>query len=581
MIVNYKNSEEDYKIGYEEFYKASRKKFLILFTYILTILYVFWIYHLNVISDFYKIETMDYLKGLSIVCVAFIFFNIFIKKSFIRTLDTKIKELIRLRPTMIGEKTIEIIDGILIHRTVNERIDYSAKCIDKLIEKDNRIILYVDKTNPLFIIPLDSFKDEKEKNEFLRLIHIEQLKGKKEKEKLKENKVRKKLNRKQKVAILLVLILILAGVILYPFYKKTQMNKLVGISNEFFKEYIKENEEFYNSKNMGAIYNPKETVIIAGDSKEFVSQVFFELIVEANGESEDTSGQYKMRIKKVNGQYELIDSGNLVSSDGLSLVNYSSQEKEKEDINETKEDISSESYKTKAGIYYTIGSMKIRLSYNKKKDFVDVPISYEYIDSNIDSEKRYLLKDNTYYITHKKTAFISTNQNDILITISNDKGKTWDKVVIENGYQGGDLFIGFTSQDVGYYAITTDVAMGKQNSYIYITKDGGKTWSEIGNTNGVYPHVITGVGFLDDKIGFIGFRYESNNNPIVYRTEDAGLTWEELSIKLPYEYASDYATPLSPSFDGEKGILPVKLRDNDTTINFVTKDKGLTWDYSE
>ena len=167
MIVNYKNSEEDYKIGYEEFYKASRKKFLILFTYILTILYVFWIYHLNVISDFYKIETMDYLKGLSIVCVAFIFFNIFIKKSFIRTLDTKIKELIRLRPTMIGEKTIEIIDGILIHRTVNERIDYSAKCIDKLIEKDNRIILYVDKTNPLFIIPLDSFKDEKEKMNFL------------------------------------------------------------------------------------------------------------------------------------------------------------------------------------------------------------------------------------------------------------------------------------------------------------------------------------------------------------------------------------------------------------------------------
>ena len=437
MIVNYKNSEEDYKIGYEEFYKVSRKMYSRLYVYFFTLLYIFWIYHLNVISDFYKIETMDYLKGLAIVCVAFIFFNILIKKSLTHTLDIKIKELIRLRPTMIGEKNIEIIDGILIYRTVNERIDYSAKCIDKLIEKDNRIILYVDKTNPLFIIPLDSFKDEKEKNEFLRLIHIEQLKGKKEKEKLKENKVRKKLNRKQKLAILLVLVLILVGVTLYPFYKKTQMNKLIGISNEFFKEYIKENEEFYNSKNMGVIYNPKETVIIAGDSKEFVSQVFFELIVEGNGESEDTSGQYKMRIKKVNGQYELIDSGNLVSSDGLSLVNYSSQEKEKEDINETKEDISSESYKTKAGIYYTIGSMKIRLSYNKKKDFVDVPISYEYIDSNIDSEKRYLLKDNTYYITHKKTAFISTNQNDILITISNDKGKTWDKVVIENGYQGG------------------------------------------------------------------------------------------------------------------------------------------------
>ncbi|MBO3446518.1 hypothetical protein [Clostridium sp. CCUG 7971] len=80
-----------------------------------------------------------------------------------------------------------------------------------------------------------------------------------------------------------------------------------------------------------------------------------------------------------------------------------------------------------------------------------------------------------------------------------------------------------------------------------MTKDGGKSWNEIGNTNEVYSRVVTGIGFLDDKIGFVGFRYESENNPTVYRTDNAGVTWEKLEIHLPYEYASDYATPRTPN----------------------------------
>ncbi|MDU5022069.1 MAG: hypothetical protein E6269_16130 [Clostridiales bacterium] len=123
--------------------------------------------------------------------------------------------------------------------------------------------------------------------------------------------------------------------------------------------------------------------------------------------------------------------------------------------------------------------------------------------------------------------------------------------------------------------------MGKQYSYIYITTDGGKTFNEIGNTNEVYPRIITGVGFLDEKIGFVGFRYENDNNPTVYRTEDSGSTWEKLDIKLPVEYISDYATPLKLKFEKDIIMLPVKLRDSDKVINFISKDKGLTFEYSE
>ena len=99
------------------------------------------------------------------------------------------------------------------------------------------------------------------------------------------------------------------------------------------------------------------------------------------------------------------------------------------------------------------------------------------------------------------------------------------------------------------------------NVYILIidkTKDGGKAWTEIGNTNETSARVVTGVGFLDDKVGFVGFRYEDNNNLIVYRTDDEGSTWKELEINLPYEYASDYATPISLYVKCDKVMLPVK-----------------------
>ena len=143
------------------------------------------------------------------------------------------------------------------------------------------------------------------------------------------------------------------------------------------------------------------------------------------------------------------------------------------------------------------------------------------------------------------------------------------------------MFIGFSDQDHGYCVVTTDVAMGKQYSFVYITTDGGKTFKEIGNTNEVYPRVITGVGFLDEKIGFIGFRYENDNNPTVYRTDDSGDTWHKLDIKLPANYTYDYATPLSLKFNDGIIMLPVKLRDNDKIINFISTDKGLTFKYSE
>lgn len=391
--------------------------------------------------------------------------------------------------------------------------------------------------------------------------------------------------RKIIISSICIITIIVLSITLYFLYKKqkekNEMNNLVTITNQFFDEYAKKGQVSYEKLNMTATYTNNETVIVAGDENEFMGMVYFEVDVDVNGENDHTSSYHKMRIKKgKDGNYKLVEEGNLVTTDGLKLVDYSNKKSTKKDLSKIQKNMDTKEAKKTLGIYYMPYPNGIKLSYNKKNSWVDLPIPNEYLISNYNYDEG-KLKENTYYITHKKTAFISYFNSDVLITITNDKGKTWNKIEMKNAYQGGDLFIGFSSQDVGYCVITTDVAMGKQYSYVYITTDGGKTFKEIGNTNEVYPHIITGVGFLDENIGFIGFRYENDNNPTVYRTEDSGKTWDKLDIKLPPEYSSDYATPLSMKFDKDNIMLPVKLRDSDKIINFISTDKGSTFEYSE
>src|SRR3712207_7777692 len=80
----------------------------------------------------------------------------------------------------------------------------------------------------------------------------------------------------------------------------------------------------------------------------------------------------------------------------------------------------------------------LELSYNKQKDWVSVPIPNEYLISVFDFDNN-KLKENTYYISHKKTAFISNFNSDILITVTNDKGKTWNEIKLRSEEHTSEL----------------------------------------------------------------------------------------------------------------------------------------------
>ena len=184
------------------------------------------------------------------------------------------------------------------------------------------------------------------------------------------------------------------------------------------------------------------------------------------------------------------------------------------------------------------------------------------------------------------------------ILLSSDNGETWKESVVEgsdNMVAYGELregvvpnggFIGFWDEG-GYLVLTLPASMGNQPIHIYLTVDGGDTWSEIGNPYDAGEHydVVTGAGFSTAEIGFISYRYFEDAGPDIWWTSDGGDTWEELMVTLPEEYSSEeyVFTPLSPTFNGSSGIYPIEalsLSDESTEMIYLySDDYGITWDF--
>ena len=183
------------------------------------------------------------------------------------------------------------------------------------------------------------------------------------------------------------------------------------------------------------------------------------------------------------------------------------------------------------------------------------------------------------------------------ILLSSDSGETWKEGAVEGSDKMaayGELregvvpnggFIGFWDEG-GYFVLTLPASMGNQPIHIYLTADGGDTWSEVGNPYDAGEHygVVTGAGFSTEEIGFISYRYFEDAGPDIWWTSDGGDTWEELMITLPEEYAGDeyVFTPLSPAFHGSSGIYPIEalaLSDESTEMIYLySDDYGVTWE---
>lgn len=196
--------------------------------------------------------------------------------------------------------------------------------------------------------------------------------------------------------------------------------------------------------------------------------------------------------------------------------------------------------------------------------------------------------DTGFYISQDKTAivygFADGEASPLHVLISDDKGKTWNDYTIQ-GAKGYDAkFIGFTTKQEGWIVSGGSAGVGRSLNYVYQTSDGGKTWRELGNPNDLYSEKLTGAGFSNQDIGFLGFRYYKDNGPVIYWTRNKGQSWEKLSVSLPEKFNEYQKTPLSPIFNGKEGLFPILLSKDGSVpgaIYLFSKDNDLTWTYDE
>lgn len=144
-------------------------------------------------------------------------------------------------------------------------------------------------------------------------------------------------------------------------------------------------------------------------------------------------------------------------------------------------------------------------------------------------------------------------QSNAMILKTADGGKTWQKV-----YQSARPFettwkVSFPTRETGYVTIQSynpDPAVKQQR--IAKTTDGGKTWKEINLVEDNTAREF-GIGFIDDKHGFVGTMNSG------FETKDGGATWQKTDLGRACNKICIYKTEAGKIYGYAIGLNVYKL----------------------
>ena len=159
--------------------------------------------------------------------------------------------------------------------------------------------------------------------------------------------------------------------------------------------------------------------------------------------------------------------------------------------------------------------------------------------------------------------------------------------------EDGSVYV-FLDKNTGYRLLVADAAAGSRFYELEITKDGGQSWNQLnadpfdGNSG-----VAEGIEFYNENLGVIGLAGASGDYSTLYLTRDGGKTFSEIELpmdevaELP-DTASDYGFTIS-DYDyckmpqqkaGKLTIKVISAQGETDGILFESADDGNTWNYS-
>jgi photosystem II stability/assembly factor-like uncharacterized protein len=127
---------------------------------------------------------------------------------------------------------------------------------------------------------------------------------------------------------------------------------------------------------------------------------------------------------------------------------------------------------------------------------------------------------------------------------------------------------------------------------VFTTGDGGNTWSRVfiddptvTGSSDTLPLVgdKNGITALDASHAWVTGAQPSSNFVYIYVSQDGGHTWTHQNVAIPSGYAGAMTSAFPPTFFGSSaGVLPVLLMANNSGVVFYNShDAGQTWTASQ
>jgi photosystem II stability/assembly factor-like uncharacterized protein len=165
-----------------------------------------------------------------------------------------------------------------------------------------------------------------------------------------------------------------------------------------------------------------------------------------------------------------------------------------------------------------------------------------------------------------------------------DGGVTWTSTPVPFG--GG--FIKFVDPMLGWQLVGLGAGMSHEAVAVFRTSDGGTTWSQVfiddpsvSGSSDSLPLVgdKNGITALDANHGWVTGAQPSDDFIYIYMTQDGGTTWSHQNLTMPAGYSGAMTSADLPVFFGtNEAVLPVLLfATNNSTDFYVSHDGGQTW----
>lgn len=196
---------------------------------------------------------------------------------------------------------------------------------------------------------------------------------------------------------------------------------------------------------------------------------------------------------------------------------------------------------------------------------------------------------NSTFFLDAEHAWVAVQQEDSEMFHTSDGGKTWAKSPIEDAHGIKSLY--FIDAQNGWMMTFIDAATGGQELVdIFNTNDGGKRWTKIASTlsdrrNFPLGGMKSGFAFTSPTTGWAAGGLTNVEGVVwLYSTTDAGFTWNPVDLPpLPHFATSLISTAPQIWFNSKEGVLPFwtnQLGREDHRFHetfYITKDGGTTW----